>query len=114
MPVSFSGLDLSWLNDPANRLPPRKVKRKRLPNKRSDLPSPYVMGDIGEFISNATPTPTLIGSRSQLRAYERDNGIKQCGDFKKGEIISAQKKRWQEATSISEADKKASDFKWVD
>jgi hypothetical protein len=91
MPVSFSGLDMSWLSDPAKRLPPRKVKRERRPNKRSTkVASPMVMGDISPFVNVANSECTHeISSRSQLRAFERDFGCYQVGnDFKPGEIAA--------------------------
>ena len=116
MPVSLSGLDMSWLKNPDNRLPvEHRVRRKPQPKgPRSDLATPTVMSDIKPFISNATAEPTLITSRSGLRAYEAANGIKQCGDYKPGQVISEQNTRIKEATHVSEADKAAADFKWVD
>jgi hypothetical protein len=42
--------------------------------------------DIQEFMAYATDKPQLISSRPQLARYERSNGIRQCGDFKRGEI----------------------------
>lgn len=116
MSVSFSGLDLSFLNDPVNRLPPQAARNRR-PNfaaKRSSLASPTLMQDIAPFVANATSDSVEITSRSQLRAYERDNGLKQCGDYKSGEIIATQNKRVHDATSVSAADKKSADFKWTD
>lgn len=112
MAISMHGLDLSFMK--ANPLPKRKVKREKRQDKRSSLPTPFFISDITPFVSIATKDTVEITSRSQLRAYERANNIRQCGDFKKGEIISAQNKRWNEAVTVSEADKKASDFKWVD
>jgi hypothetical protein len=114
MPVSLSGLDLSWLKDPTKRLPPAPKKKRANYSKRSKkLALPSFVGDIKPFVANATQKPVEITSRSQLRAYERGNDIRQCGDFKPGEIISSQNKR-MEAFKVSEADAKASDFKWVD
>jgi hypothetical protein len=116
MPVSFTGLDLSFLNDPANRLPPGKPKERIdwSEGRAQNVATPYFIGDIKPFVANATREPVEITSRSALRRYERDNGLRQCGDYKPGEVIAAQNKRVQEATSISDADKKASDFKWTD
>lgn len=42
--------------------------------------------DIQEFMAYATDKPQLISSRSQLARYERSNGVRQAGDFKRGEI----------------------------
>lgn len=111
MTISMHGLDLSFMK--ANPLPKRKVKKERRPNKRSSLATPAFIGDIKPFVAHATQKPVEITSRSQLRAYERGNNIRQCGDFKPGEVISSQNKR-MEAFKVSEADAKASDFKWVD
>lgn len=131
MAVSMTGLDMPWLKK--NRAPvkgrfvydERKGKVvtaeryhrenwSKTAKKRSSLATPHFVSDIAPFVANATDKPVEISSRSQLRAYERGNGIRQCGDYKPGEIISGQNKRWQEATAISEADKAAADFKWTD
>jgi hypothetical protein len=87
MPVSLHGLDMSWLNDPANRLPPRKVTRERRPNRRSDLPSPNFMADIKPFVNVVTRDTHEISSRSQLREFEKRSGYRQVGnDFEPGSI----------------------------
>ncbi len=91
MPVSFSGLDLSFLKDPANRLPPReKTRRPNYRAKRSDkVASPYFMGDIKAFhnVANNEKDDHVISSRSQLRAFERDFRCHQTGnDFPVGAI----------------------------
>jgi hypothetical protein len=89
MPVSFSGLDLSFLNDPANRLPPSKVNKYRPPNKRSTkVASPFFMSDISEFVSPVGADPEVISSRTQLREHEKKHNVIQCGDYKPGEITS--------------------------
>lgn len=113
MAVSFSGLDLSFIRE--NPLPKRERKqRPDFTKHRSDLPTPAFMSDIKPFVSIATQKPVEITSRSQLRAYERGNNIRQCGDFKPGQIISEQKARLEKATYVSPEDRKATDFKWVD
>ena len=78
------------------------------------------MPDIKEFVANATDKPTLITSRSQLGRYERSNNIRQCGDFKPGEVIAREKKRkerdMQEASRLASETRmrgKAEHFKWV-
>jgi len=113
MPVSFAGLDLSFMK--RNPLP-KQAPKERIDHraKRSDLPAPYFVSDIKPFIANATPETVEITSRSQLRAYERANGIKQCGDYKPGQIVAEQNKRVSEATYVSPEDQKAADFKWID
>ena len=55
--------------------------------------APSVMSDIREFIAHAGDKPVLIGSRSKLAAYERSNNIRQCGDYRKGEVIARRKKK---------------------
>ncbi len=89
MPVSFTGLDLSWLNDPANRLPPRAPKKRtNFRAKRStEVASPYFVGDIKPFVNVATRDFHEITSRSQLREFEKRSGMKQVGnDFEPGSI----------------------------
>lgn len=115
MVVSLHGLDLSWMKDPAKRLPPRpKKRRQNYSNRAENVSIPYFVGDIKPFVSNATRDTVEITSRSQLRAYERSNGIRQCGDFKPGEIIETQKKRWNDTIALTPEDKASADFKWID
>ena len=64
-----------------------KPDRKR----KGKVGAPTVVPDIREFVSHATDKPVLIGSRSRLRAYERSNNVRQCGDLKPGEIIAKRK-----------------------
>lgn len=91
MPISLSGLDLSFLkNSPPIRSPKR---RKPDPDRRSPLGGPMIMSDIREFVSVATDKPVRITSRSQLAAYERSNNIRQCGDYKPGEVVRREKRR---------------------
>jgi hypothetical protein len=44
--ITMSGLDLSWMKDPANRLPPQSKKRRPVNRKRSSLPTPYFVPDV--------------------------------------------------------------------
>lgn len=91
MSISFTGLDLDFLKDPANHLPPRpKVKKRRAPNKRSStVQSPYFMADISPFISPVGEKPVVISSRKQLRDHEVAYNMRQSGnDFKPGSIAS--------------------------
>lgn len=78
------------------------------------------MPDIAPFVSRATEKTVEITSRSQLRRYERSNGIRQCGDFRPGEVIAKEKNR--KDRDMREASRLASDtrlrsngqhFKWV-
>jgi hypothetical protein len=100
MPVSLAGLDMSWLNDPANRLPPREEKpRTNWHAKRSDaVGAPFFMSDISPFVSVATRNSEEITSRSQLREYEKRTGLVQVGDAFEGKISAendAQRAKWK-------------------
>lgn len=103
MPVSLAGLDLSWLSDPANRLPqaPRK-QRINFRAKRSDkVASPFFMPDSAPYINIATKDTFEISSRSQQREFEKRTGYVQIGnDFGPDGSISAEnnakKARWDE------------------
>jgi hypothetical protein len=101
MPVSLNGLDMSWLNDPANRLPPRAPKKRtNFRAKRSDtVASPYFMGDLTPFVNVAVRDGGEITSRSQLREFEKRSGMKQVGnDFEPGSIAKeheAKKAEWE-------------------
>jgi hypothetical protein len=89
MAVSMSGLDLSFLKDWE---PPKPKKKKRERNLRSSVVGcPQIMGDIKAFRSPIDGAE--ISSRSSLRAHEQKHGVKQCGDFKPGEIIAKENKR---------------------
>lgn len=105
MAVSLSGLDLSFLKDPAKRLPPRETKRRiDWRAKRSKkVASPFYMGDISEFVSPVGEQPELIGSRSALREHEKKHNVKQCGDFKPGEITTKNEALKAEREAIAKA-----------
>jgi hypothetical protein len=85
--VSMSGLDLSGID--WSWEPPKKKQKRKSKSKGSS--GPFVFSDIQEFRSPVDGS--LISSRSSLRAHEQRHGIKQCGDFKKGEIIAKENKR---------------------
>lgn len=115
MAVSFAGLDLDFMR--ANPLPKRERKPARpdfSQHRAENISIPAFIGDIKPFVSVATREPVEISSRSKLRAYERANNIRQCGDFKPGEVVSEQRKRVEKATYVSPEEKKSADFKWVD
>jgi hypothetical protein len=88
MAVSLSGLDLSWLKDPAKRLPPAPKKKRPNYSKRSKkVALPAFMGDITPFVNVVTKDFHEITSRSQLREFERSSGYRQVGnDFEPGSI----------------------------
>lgn len=57
---------------------------------------PMVMPDIDVVYGGGFRSPIdgeFITSRSQLRRHEIRHGVRQAGDFKRGEIIAAEKKR---------------------
>ena len=115
MAISLSGLDLSFMrSNPLPKQRGRPRKKVSFAHARSELATPSFIGDIKPFISTATPQTVEITSRSQLRAYERSNNIRQCGDYKPGQIVAENNKRWRDVSYVSEADKKAVDFKWTD
>lgn len=103
MAVSMSGLDLSFMQD---WQPPKKKKKKRERNLRATIAAPYLMGDIASFTSPIDGSH--ISSRSQLRAHEIKHGVRQCGDFRKGEIIAKENKRM----ALSKAKAEGATTRW--
>lgn len=106
MTVSFVGLDLSWMNDPANCLPPRpKVKKRRTSDKRSTkVASPMFMRDISAFVSPVGETPEVISSRSSLREHERKHNCYQTGDdYKPGDVAAKNQAKWQAREDLAKA-----------
>lgn len=97
-----------------------KPERKKAKDKFNYTQRMNLMPDIQPFVSRATEKAVEITSRSQLRRYERSNGIRQCGDFKPGEVIATDKKRkerdMREASRLARDTKLHSNgehFKWV-
>lgn len=74
--------------------------RKRYPDCRADFGFPSLMQDIKPFVSPIDGSE--ITSRSKLKAHEQKHGIKQCGDYKPGEIVAKQKKARAESLRIAE------------
>lgn len=87
-----SELGQLWSKQAKKKAAP-KIKRPRgRPRKvRADFGAPMVMGDLKPFVSPIDGSE--ISSRSKLRAHEQAHKVKQCGDFKKGEIIAKENKR---------------------
>jgi hypothetical protein len=85
MPVSMHGLDLSWMQDPANRLPPSPPKPRRINFKRSSLPTPYFMPDVDAAYGGAWKSivdGSEISSRSNWREHDKRNEVINVGaDF---------------------------------
>ena len=78
--ISMSGLDLSWMLDPANRLPPQKKRRYRPPNRRGTVASPMVMPDVDSAYGGSWKSiidGTEISSRSNWREHNKRNGVLQ-------------------------------------
>jgi hypothetical protein len=117
MPISLSGLDMSWLKNPENRLPEQKRKRERLPSKRSDLPAPRVMGDINSnYAAGGFKSPidgTWIDSRTSLRAHEQRHGVKQCGELTAQQQIEPIKRSYEQSRAEM-ASQEGIDFSWTD
>ena len=95
MSVSFSGLDLSFMQTKESKEALRQMReesqgrrRKPVERLRSHLAAPMVMSDIAAFVSPVGDTPTVISSRSTLRAHEREHGVYQCGDIPQGAIVA--------------------------
>lgn len=97
-----------------------KPERKKAKDKFDYAKRMNFMPDIQPFVSRATEKAVEITSRSQLARYERSNGIRQCGDFKPGEVIAKEQNRKQR--DMREASRLARDtnlrtkvegFRWV-
>lgn len=66
-----------------------------------------VMPDIKEFVSPVDGS--LISSRSKLFFHNRGHGVKQCGDFKPGEIIARTNAKNAEVRKLAEG----ATAKWI-
>jgi hypothetical protein len=92
MPVSYTGLDLSFMKE--NPLPKdwggRKQARPDFSVHGSDLPKPYFMDDIKPFVNVAnSERAQIISSRSELRSFERSFNCHQVGnDFPAGTVAA--------------------------
>lgn len=57
---------------------------------------PFLMPDLSTTYNGGFQSPIngeFITSRSQLRAHEQKYGVRQAGDFRKGEIIGGEQRR---------------------
>jgi hypothetical protein len=98
MPVSLSGLDLSFLrkNDPAAALPGRyrydadagvipaaeHARKHRRPDRRSDVAAPYFMPDVDQAYGGAWKSiidGTEISSRPNWREHDKRNEVVNVG-----------------------------------
>jgi hypothetical protein len=73
---------------------------------------PFFMPDLDSFYGGGFTSPIdgeHITSRSQLRAHERKHGVRQAGDFKRGELIAQEKAR----TAPSREPQPGVTFKWI-
>ena len=107
MPISFHGLDLSFLKTKESQEDLRKAREKAkeartepFRGQRSHLSAPHIMGDLRPFVSPVGETPEVISSRSTLREHERKHGVYQCGDIPRGSII--EKNEAQKAALIEQ------------
>jgi hypothetical protein len=103
MVVSLHGLDLSWMKDPAKRLPPRPKKRRaNYSNRAENVSIPAFMSDIKPFVNVVTKDFHEITSRSQLRAFERSSGYRQVGnDFEPGSIAKEHEEKKAELERLA-------------
>lgn len=112
MIISLSGLDMSWLKDPAKRLPEemksahiRAERRGRSHQVMPDLNGAYAKGGFESPIDG-----TWISSRSQLREHNKRHGVIQSGDIR-GERLKSDMKRHMKFDRAKRADPS---FAWVE
>lgn len=87
-----SELGRLWAKEAKKKAAQKPKRRRGRPRSvRADFGCPALMPDITSFVSPIDGTE--ISSRSKLKAHEQRHGVKQCGDFKKGEIIAKEDKR---------------------
>ena len=82
-------------------------------HKAPSKEGPFVMPDLDRAYGGAIVSPIdgeHITSRSHLRAHERKHGVRQCGDFKPGEIVQRDRNR---ADALKRAAEGGS-FSWID
>lgn len=83
-------------------------ERKKSASKWDFSRSFQVIPDIQEFVSPIDGS--LISSRSQLRAHERQHKVRQVGtDFKPGEIIADTRKKQRAGEPLP----KGVELKWI-
>lgn len=77
----------------------------------NDSRCPSYMPDISEVYGGGFVSPIdgeYITSRSQLRRHELKHNVRQCGDYKPGEIIAMENKRIADSLRGAEGE-----FKWI-
>lgn len=77
-----------------------KARIEAQPSKRAAISCPVLMTDIKPFVSPIDGSE--ISSRSKLRAHEQRHGVRQNGDFKKGEVIARENRRVEESLKGAE------------
>jgi hypothetical protein len=92
--------------------------------RRMRQDAPGVLPDLDRAYGGGFVSPIdgeHITSRSQLRAHEAKHGVKQCGDYRRGEVVASLKKdherraavqRREEAFARSRVRGKGIDFSW--
>lgn len=111
MPVSFHGLDLSFMR--ANPLPAREPKPPAPDfsvHRAVGVATPFFLPDIKPFTQVSTRVPSNITSRSELRRFERSTGLRQAGDIKPGEIAAEHNAKLKQRIEQS----KGVDHGWTD
>lgn len=73
---------------------------------------PMILKDIEQHYGAPIISPidgSHITSRSQLREHEIRHGVRQAGDFKKGELVAKENKRVDAIRRVAQGQ----DFKWL-
>ena len=122
MPVSTHGLDLSFMKSPESQaflkaskanIAKAKASRRGAAPKRSDLPSPRVIGDLNAaYPEGGFRSPvdnSWISSRSQLRAHNRRHRVDQCGDVSLNDYTASVEKD----RDVGEINPKEVSFSWI-
>jgi hypothetical protein len=85
-----TGKNLVW-DDAKGKWRPETKKEAAVDKFDYSRPAHYAMSDIQEFVSPVDGS--LISSRSSLARHNATHGVRQCGDFKPGEIVARENKR---------------------
>lgn len=80
--------------------PKSRISAQILPDLDSAYKGGFQSPINGEFIT----------SRSQLREHERRHSVKQCGDFKPGELVARENQRVQRIRDVA---KQGDPLKWM-
>lgn len=93
MAISLTGLDMSWLKNPANRLPDDMKVKPRVAEKKAKAFG--FMPDIDVIYNGGFESPidgSHISSRSHLREHNIRHDVVQAGDIR-GERLKAEMRK---------------------